>query len=65
MSSKALAVTVEEAARMLSISRCAVYKLLRDGKLPRIKIGGSTRIAVASIELLIAGNDAYDMRDAA
>jgi len=40
----------EEAASLLSISRTAVYGLIRDGKLRAVKIGGRRRIPHSSIE---------------
>ena len=40
----------EEAADLLSISRTAVFNLIRSGDLPGIKIGGRRRIPRASID---------------
>jgi excisionase family DNA binding protein len=41
---------VEEAADLLSISRTAVFGLIRSGDLPAVKIGGRRRIMHSSIE---------------
>lgn len=40
----------EEAASLLSISRTAVFGLIRDGELRAVKIGGRRRIPHSSIE---------------
>lgn len=40
---------VEEVAMTLAVSRAVVYELLSEGKLKRIKIGKSTRIAMSDI----------------
>jgi excisionase family DNA binding protein len=39
-----------EAARYMSLSRSMVYKLIREGKLPIVRIGGVIRIRVQDIE---------------
>jgi excisionase family DNA binding protein len=41
---------VEEAATLLSISRTAVFGLIRSGDLRAVKIGGRRRIPHSSIE---------------
>lgn len=43
----------EEAAQALSISRTAVYELLRSRQLRSVQIGRSRRIAVTAIEEFI------------
>ena len=43
-------VTVEEAARRLSIGRTATYMLVRKGELQSVKIGRTRRVVVASID---------------
>lgn len=48
-SSNAVLATVDEAAGMLRVSRWAIFQLLRDDELPRVKVGTRTRIPVASI----------------
>jgi len=45
-------VSVDDAARMLGVGRTTVYKLMEDGKLDKIKIGGRTLISVESIRRL-------------
>ncbi len=44
-----LAVTVEEAARLLSLNRTKVYALCTRGELRSLKIGRSRRIPVAAL----------------
>jgi excisionase family DNA binding protein len=44
-----LAVTVEEAARLLSLNRTKVYALCMRGELRSVKIGRSRRIPVAAL----------------
>jgi excisionase family DNA binding protein len=46
-------VTVEEAARLLRISRTGTYGLLRSGELASVKIGGRRRVSVAAIDQYI------------
>lgn len=36
--------TIPEAAKWLTVSDRTVYRLMREGKLATVKIGGSTRI---------------------
>lgn len=42
--------TPEQAADHLQVSRRTVYTLLRQGKLPGKKIGGSWRLSTAALE---------------
>lgn len=43
-------VTVEEAARRLSIGRTATYMLVLSGELESVKIGRTRRVVAASID---------------
>lgn len=57
MSSKApepLLVKVEEAARLLSVSRFTVYRMINDKKLPLIKVAGCSRISMDDVKRLAA-----------
>lgn len=49
-------VKVEEAQRLLSLSRAAVYKLMDDGQLSWVKIGRARRIPLSAIRALIERN---------
>ena len=46
-------VTVEEAARRLSIGRTACYMLVLKGELQSVKIGRTRRVVVSSLEAYI------------
>lgn len=45
--------TADETADYLRVTRATVFKLLRTGELPRIKIANSTRIPKAAIDRLL------------
>jgi len=49
-----LYVTVEEAARLLSISRSKAYELVAKGDIPSLHIGSSIRIPVAALKAMAA-----------
>jgi excisionase family DNA binding protein len=49
-----LLLRVEEAARMLSLSRTTVYLLLESGQLPSIKCGTARRIPRTALDEWIA-----------
>ena len=50
--------TVEEAAKMLRISRSSAYEGVRTGQIPSVKIGKRLLIPLAALERLLAGNAA-------
>lgn len=56
---KPLAVSVRDAAAMLGLGKDAVYRQVREGRLHKLPLVGTTavRITVASIERLIAEAD--------
>jgi len=49
-----LLLTVPEAAAVLAISRSKLYELLASGALESVRIGGSRRIPVTSLEAYVA-----------
>lgn len=49
-----LLLTVEQAARMLAISRSAVYRLTWSGELTPVHIGRSVRFTLAELERFTA-----------
>lgn len=49
MSDTALLHSVDDAARLLSISRANLYRMMRDGRVRSVKIGRSRRIPHAAI----------------
>lgn len=50
---EALLVGLDEAARMLALSRRTLQGLVYSGDLPSIKVGRSRRIAVADLEAFV------------
>ncbi len=51
--SPVLAVPPAEAARMLSLSRPMIYKLIHSGELRTVNIGRTRRVPVSEVERLI------------
>jgi excisionase family DNA binding protein len=49
-----LLLDVEEVAEVLHCGRTQVFRLLRAGDLPGMKIGGLTRVSVAAVEEFVA-----------
>jgi excisionase family DNA binding protein len=49
-----LLVTIEEAARMLSVGRSLLYRLVLCKEIASVKIGRTRRIPVAALETFIA-----------
>lgn len=49
-----LAVDIEAAARLLSVSRRTIYKLITEGRLVTLKIGARRVISRVEIERLLA-----------
>lgn len=47
---KRLAYRVGEAADTLGISRSQAYRLIAEGRLPSIKVGGSVRVPARALE---------------
>jgi len=47
-------VTIREAAALLALSESKMFELLAGGELPRVRIGGATRIRVSAILAFIA-----------
>ena len=50
---KRLAVTVEEAAEMLSISRSGLYQMISSGEIPSFTIGRSRRVPVQALQSFV------------
>ncbi len=48
-----LTLTVEEAGRMLGISRATAYQLANQGKLPAIRLGRRLLISKAGLERMV------------
>lgn len=47
-----LLVSIPEAAKMLALSESSVWVLLGKGQLPRVALGGSTRVRVVDVQRL-------------
>lgn len=45
---------ISASARFLGVSRAQIYKLIRDGLLPSVKIGKSRRIPIRAVRELAA-----------
>ena len=45
-----LLVRVEEAARLLSLSRSMIYELMNRGELPSVRCGAARRIPLAALQ---------------
>lgn len=45
-----LVVTINEATRLLSVGRTTLYKLVNEGHLTAVKIGGASRVLRASLD---------------
>lgn len=56
--------TVEEAAKILFISRAYAYKLISEKKLPALKIGNTYRIRVDDLEKYITSSLTTKMANA-
>lgn len=52
-SNEPLLLRPEEVARRLSISRAAVYRLIANGTIPSIRLGGARRVSHAQLSQLI------------
>ncbi len=65
--SSRLLLTIEEAARRLSIGRSHIYELMRQGGLRSVRIGRSRRILTSDldsfVELLLDGPDDLGLAD--
>ena len=54
---KAIYISVEELAKMLGISRIAVFKKIKKGQIPAEKIGRSYAISVEHVSEIIGNQD--------
>ena len=48
------ALTVLEVAERLAISRALAYRLVKDGRIPAARVGGSWRVDRAALEALFS-----------
>lgn len=54
---KAIYISVAELAKMLGVSRVAVFKRIQKGQIPAHKIGRSYAISMEDVAPLLAGTD--------
>lgn len=54
--------SVEQARRRLGVSRPTMYRALRDGTIPAIRVSRAWRIPIAKLERLLSG-EAGDARN--
>ena len=47
-------VSIEEAAILLSLGRTEVYRLVRSGEIPSVKVGRSRRVVVTALHEYVA-----------
>lgn len=55
---KAIYISIQELARMLGISRVAVFKKIKKGQIPAEKIGRSYAISMEHVAEIVNGPDA-------
>lgn len=60
MATRALLVSIKQAAEMLSISRSSIYHLMATDQLTPIRIGRSVRFAVEQLERFVEARIAID-----
>ena len=54
------ALSIPAAASYLSISRASIYRLIKAGDLPRVKVGGRSLIRRSDVDALLRGISAID-----
>ena len=59
---KKLVLSIEEAAKVLGISRTLGYQAAKTGELPTIRIGGRILVSRRVIEKMLDGNEHFDGR---
>ena len=57
-----LLVSIREAAKMLSLSESSVWVLLGKGQLPRVALGGATRVRIVDVQRLARDGVQLPMR---
>lgn len=52
--------TIRQVASHLQVTKCTVYKLVQEGKLRAVKVGGQWRIPQSALDAMLGqrGNDA-------
>ncbi len=55
--------TVQETAKMLRITRKTLYKLIKNGEIPAIRLGTHWRIPKEELEKLIANSNSKNKKE--
>ena len=58
-----LALTVEEAAKVLRIGRSSAYEAARRGELPTIRLGRMIRVPRHRLEAMLGSDNGHDLRE--
>jgi len=61
--SQALTVTPQEAAARLGMGRASIYRLLREGRLPAVKLGRVYRVPVRVLEEVLERPESLSLPD--
>jgi len=61
--SEVLMVTPREAAAKLGLGRASVYRLLREGRLPAVRLGRVYRVPVRVLEEILARPESLSLPD--
>ena len=62
-SQKALYISIQELAKMLGISRVAVFKKIKKGQIPAQKIGRAYAISMEDVREIVNSSDASVLND--
>ena len=54
MNEEALTVSVPEAARMLGIGRTLGFRLVREGRIPALRLGKKLRVPLLAVKRMLA-----------
>jgi excisionase family DNA binding protein len=57
-SDQELLLRIDTAAQRLSVSRATLYRLIRSGELPTVRIGSAVRVSTAALERWLAAQTA-------
>ena len=57
-----LSVSIDEAARLIGVSRSSVYRRIKEGRLRKVKCGTRTLVPMASLDAFLAAAPAVQPR---
>jgi len=61
--SEALTVTPQEAAARLGMGRASVYRLLKEGRLPAVRLGRVYRVPLRALEAVLERPESLSLPD--